>query len=111
MTIKRNLVLAAVGLALACGAASGASAEARWDRHHPRREEVNDRLQHQDQRIHHARHEGELTGWQAHRLHVSDRRIRLQERFYAHRHHGHLTRGEQARLNHEENRVSRHIHD
>ena len=111
MTLKKNLVLAAVGLAIACGAASGASAETGWDRHHPRREEVNDRLQHQNLRIRDARHEGELTGWQAHRLHVADRRIRMQERFYAHRHHGHLTRAEQARLNHEENRVSRHIHD
>jgi hypothetical protein len=109
MSIKKNLLLAAMGLVMVAATATGASAETRWDLNHPRRTEVNHRLTHESHRIHVARREGLINGRQAHRLHVADRRIRHQERVYAMNHGGHISRAEQHRLNREENRVGRHI--
>ncbi len=109
MTIKRNILLATMGLVLAAGAATGASADTTWQAHHPRREEVNARLHNQNLRIRDARREGDLNGRQAHRLHVADHRVRHQERVFARNHGGHISRAEQMRLNREENRVNNHI--
>lgn len=108
-TTKRNLLLAAFGLALAIGGAGSASAETHWQDGHPARAEVNARLDNQSHRIREERREGGLNGRQAYRLRVADRHIRMQEQRFAHPHHGRLTRHEMWRLNHEENRVSRHI--
>jgi len=105
MNIKRNALLAVMGLVLAGGAASGASAQPL----HPRRAEVNERLVHQTHRIQEARREGDLTPREARRLHPADYRIHRQEVRFVHRHGGYLTRHEQRRLNREENRVGRHI--
>ncbi len=109
MTIKKNILLAAMGLVLAAGAATGASADTPWQASHPRREEVNARLHNQNVRIRDERREGDLNARQAFRLHRADRHIRHQERVYARNHGGHISRAEQLRLNREENRVGRHI--
>ena len=105
----RKLLIGAMGLVLTLGAASTASAETAWQAHHPRRVEVNHRLNHINRDIRHERREGELTAAQAWRLHHADHRIRVQERHFAARHNGHLTRGEQWRLNHRENRLHNHL--
>jgi hypothetical protein len=105
----RNILIAAMSLAMAGGAASLASAQTSWEQTHPRRDEVNDRLAHQNHRIAAERREGELSARQAHRLHAADRRIRMHERRFAAHHNGHISRVEQARLNRQENRASRHI--
>ena len=105
----RNLLIAAMGLAVMGGAAGAASAATPWQTHHPRRVEVNHRLGHLNRSIRVDRREGKLTAFQAHRLHDRVHMIRVRERFDA-RHNGtHLTRVEQARLNHRENVVRRHI--
>jgi hypothetical protein len=109
MNAKKNALLVAIGLVMACTAVTGASAETRFDQTHPRREEVNDRLHNQDLRIHQERRDGELSARQAARLHRADYRVRLQERRFARHHGGHISRAEQFRLNREENRISRHI--
>ena len=110
MNSKLKTLLAACGLVVAlAGAAGAAQADTRWQAHHPRREEVNNRLANQDHRIIHERRDGELTAWQAHRLHMADARIRMQERWFARHDRGHISRAEQLRLNHEENRVSHRI--
>ena len=80
-----------------------------WERNHPRRAEVNGRLNNQDRRIHEERKEGEISQAKADRLHRQDHRIRHEERNMASRHDGHITGREQARLNRQENRVSRRI--
>jgi len=49
------------GLAALIGMAGTASADTAWQRHHPRREEVNARLVRQSHRITTERREGELT--------------------------------------------------
>ena len=99
----------AMGLAVVLAGATSASADTRWQSHHPRREEINTRLARQNHRITVERRQGELTGRQAHELRAEDRGVRAQERFYASRHGGHVTRAEQHRLNREENGVSRQI--
>lgn len=101
--------LGALALASALAIVGGASADTRWQAHHPWREQVNHRLMRQNHRITMERREGEITRGQAHELRAEDRGIRAQERFYASRHHGHLTRAEHRRLNHEENGVSGQI--
>ena len=84
-------------------------AESVWARNHPRRHEVNARLNNQNRRIHDERREGEITKAQARRLHREDRRIRGEERIMASQHNGHITRQEQTTLNRQENFVSRQI--
>ncbi len=93
-SIKLILVAGTVALV-----ATGANAENRWQRHHPRREQVNDRLANQNRRIHQERKEGEITGAQARALHQDDRAIRAQERADARAHGGHITKAEQNQLN------------
>lgn len=109
MNAKKSALLALMGLVMAGSAVTGASADTRWQAGHPRREEVNQRLNHQNARIHQERRDGELNARQAHHLHMADHRIRMQERRFARHDGGHITRGEQHRLNHEENNVSGRI--
>jgi len=105
----RSLLIAAAGLSMALGAAGAASADTPWQVHHPRREEVNTRLHNLNASIRHKRHEGDLSRYQAFRMHQRVHDIRMQERFYARHDGGHITGWEQHRLNREENGVRRHI--
>ena len=104
----KRTILIAMTLALS-GTAFVSSADANWRTNHPRRAEVNARLNNQARRIHQERKEGELSGAQAADLHAEDRGIRAQERFDASHNGGHITKAEQVQLNHEENGVSRQI--
>jgi len=106
MNFKRNALLAVMGLVIAGGAVSTASADPVF---HPRRAEVNERLAHQNDRIDRARMDGSISGAKARRLHAADRRVRMHERRYAFFHHGHISRAEQHRLNRQENRISHRI--
>jgi hypothetical protein len=105
----RNILVAAIALALCAGAAASASAQPTFDQTHPRRAEVNQRLENQNHRIHRERREGEISAAKAHRLHLADRRMRMNERRFAAHHHGHISRAEQARLSHRENQDSHRI--
>lgn len=90
-------------------AASGAIADSQWEKSHPRRDQVNDRLKNQDRRIHREVKEGELSKSQAAALHQEDRQIRQEERSMAAQNNGHITRQEQKVLNQQENAVSKEI--
>jgi hypothetical protein len=79
-------------------------------KHHPRRAEVNHRLNNQDRQIHQKFRNGEISHRQAHNLHRKDHRIRKEERRMAYRHGGHISKHEQNRLNRQENHLSRKIH-
>ncbi len=94
---------------LGAGSISTALAETAFAAHHPRRDQVNDRLQLQHRRIHHEVKEGEMSRARAMRLHRADRRVRMHERRFAAHHHGAISRAEQARLNRQENRIGHHI--
>jgi len=104
----KAVALAAVS-ALAIGASTSAVAETNWEKHHPRRTEVNDRLAHQNKRINQDVKEGKITPAQAHKLHKEDRQIRHEERAMASQNGGHITKQEQRVLNRQENAVSRQI--
>lgn len=109
MNMKKNALLVALGLVMACGAATGASAETTWAHNHPRQHEVLARTVHQEHRITRERREGEMSARRAHRLRAADVRIMRQDRRDAHINGGYITKGQQRHLNREENRVSRHI--
>lgn len=106
----QKAALATVLLALFSASASSASAEeTRWEKRHPRRDQVNDRLARQNHRITEERKEGEITKQQAVALRKEDGQIRQEERSMAAQHGGHITRAEQRDLNRQENAVSRQI--
>jgi hypothetical protein len=105
---SKTLLIAASGLLLTLGGVSAASARD-FAQTHPRRAEVNQRLERQDARIDATEARGAIGPVRAARLHAADYRVRLAERRDAAMHHGHITRAEQFRLNHRENRISRRI--
>ena len=107
-SIRTALAAVAATVSLACLAAP-AMADTPWQAHHPRREQVNNRLATQNARIHREAREGEMSRAKAARLHRADHRIRMQERRMAARNGGYVTRRQQARLNRRENHVSRRI--
>src|SRR5215813_7345609 len=77
------------------GAATSALAETAWEKNHPRRDQVNDRLAKQNRRINKELKEGEITKTQTDKLHKEDRQIRQEERDMASQHGGHITKQEQ----------------
>lgn len=104
-----KIVAVAFACTLTAGIAGSAFAETPWERNHPRRDEVNDRLQNQNRRINQEYREGEISRDRAQQLHREDRQIRQEERDMAAQNHGHITRDEQRVLNQQENSVSREI--
>jgi len=108
MLMKKIAVTSLLALSVAGLSVNSASAMG-WRASHPRRAEVNARLNHQDRRIHTERREGEISAAQAHDLHAEDRGIRADERFDASQNGGHITRSEQRSLNGQENAVSQQI--
>ena len=102
-------VLIAVLTSFIAVTATSAMAETKWEKHHSRRDQANDRLQKQNRRIHHEVKEGEMTKQQAHQLHKDDRQIRHEERKMASHNGGHISKQEQKTLNQQENGVSKQI--
>ena len=80
MNIRKAIFALIVGSIATTGLAASASADTVWQKHHPRREEVNGRLANLNRRIHEERVEGDLTGKQALALHRDVHGIRRQER-------------------------------
>ena len=102
--------IAAIATVLSLTLATNAFAdETKWDKEHPRRDQVNDRLKNQDKRIKEERKEGEITKGQAAKLHKEDHQIRQEERDMASQNGGHITKQEQKTLNQQENKVSKQI--
>lgn len=107
--MRNKIATVAMSAALTLAITSAATAETRWDRNHPRRDQVNDRLHTQMRRIGAERREGDLSRSQAVALRRTDRSIRAQEWADAGQHHGHLTKAEQRQLDGELNGTSRAI--
>jgi len=95
--------------ALLGASATVAFAGGNWGANHPRREQVNDRLQNQNRRINQEVREGKITQGQAKQLHQEDHAIRQEERTMSKLNGGHITGAEQKALNQQENAVSRQI--
>jgi hypothetical protein len=105
---RKNLSFAAVLVSLAALAGT-ASAETAWQKNHPRRTQVNHRLNNQDKRIHQDVKNGTLTKSQAAGLHKEDHQVRQEERDMASQNGSHITKGEQQVLNGQENQISNQI--
>jgi len=92
------------------GAIFGTSyAQDTWQKDHPRRTQVNQRLNNQNKRINKEEKEGEISKGQAAKLHKNDHKMRQEERDMASQNHGHITKQEQKTLNQQENKNSRKI--
>jgi hypothetical protein len=111
MTTGNTRKAAIVGIMtlFASAVASGAIAETKWEKNHPRREQVNNRLANQNKRIHQEVKAGEMSRAQAAKLHKEDRQVRREERAMASQNGGHITRQEQKTLNQQENAISKQI--
>jgi hypothetical protein len=108
ISVKRSVAFAAT-LAVLTVAAGTASADTTWQKNHPRREQVNHRLNNQDKRIHNDVKNGTLTKGQAASLHKEDHQVRQEERDMASQNGGHITKPEQRVLNQQENGISKQI--
>ena len=106
--IANSIICTAIASAL-LGLAGSASAETQWQKNHPRRTQVNHRLNNQNRRIHQDVKNGTLTKGQAAQLHQDDHQIRQEERDMASQNGGHITKSEQRTLNQQENAVSTQI--
>ena len=106
MKTVTSLLTSAILLSLATGPVL---AETAWQKTHPRREQVNNRLANQNGRIANEVKEGEITKGQAHALHAEDKQIRQEERDMASQNGGHITKSEQKVLNQQLNGVSKQI--
>lgn len=108
ISVKRSVAFAAM-LAVLTAVAGTASADTTWQKNHPRREQVNHRLNNQNKRIHNDVKDGTLTKGQAAALHKDDHQVRQEERDMASQNGGHITKSEQNVLNQQENGISKQI--
>ena len=83
--------------------------ETKWQKNHPRRTEVNDRLKNQNKRITNEVKEGEISKSQAQSLRANDKTIRGEERAMASQDNGHITKTDQKALNQQLNQNSQAI--
>ncbi len=102
-------MLAAAASIIAITASSAAFAESDWSKTHPRRDQVNDRLKHIDQRVHTEVKEGDMSKQQAKALYQQDHQIRQEERDMASQNNGHISKQEQHTLNQQENALSKSV--
>jgi hypothetical protein len=109
MIAMKSVRLATVIFAGTLVMAGSAFAETSWERNHPRRDQVNDRLANQSRRINQEYREGEISRGQARVLHREDRQVRREERTMASLDGGHIARTDQRALNQQENAISRQI--
>jgi len=109
LTRTRKMLTAAALTAALAGVAATALADTQWEKDHPRREQVNNRLANQNNRIKNEVKEGEMSKGQAAKLHQEDKNIRKEEKLMASQNGGHITKQEQKTLNQQENKVSRQI--
>jgi hypothetical protein len=105
---RKTSTFAAAMISLAALVGS-ASADTTWQKNHPRREQVNNRLANQNKRIHNDVKNGTLTKGQAAALHHEDHQVRQEERDMASQNGGHITKSEQRVLNQQENGISNQI--
>ena len=100
-------IATAAALAAVIAAVSGSAfAESQWAKDHPRRAEVNARLNNQNAKTNREVQNGKLTAAQGAQLHKEDHQIRQEERAMASQNGGHITKQEQRTLNQQENQVN-----
>jgi hypothetical protein len=105
MNVKFGATSAAA-LVLFCASIAPSYANT-FQQNHPRRAQVLNRANHEQNRIN--RNAGHLGG-HYNQLSREDRGIHRQEQRDARQNGGHITRGEQSQLNREENHLNNQIH-
>ena len=83
--------------------------KAQWDKDHPRRAEVNSRLNNQNARTDNKVADGKMSKAEAAKIHGEDHSIRKEEKRDAAANGGHITKAEKKHINHQENKVSHQI--
>ena len=106
---KSSMIIALGAVIFSMSISTAALADTKWQKQHPRREQVNNRLTNQNARIKDEVKEGDLTKSQAAQLHKDDHQIRQEERDMASQNGSHITKQEQKTLNQQENAVSKQI--
>src|SRR5258708_16251076 len=109
-TISKKSGLAVIVTALGLVACTSQMASAGWAQNHPRRAEVNARLEVQNWRINQALSHGKITPAQASALHAQDQFIRKEERFEAGQNGGHTAPARRTGLKHHEHKLHTNIH-
>ena len=104
------LSLSAIGYAANPGNPTGAKGS-KFAKEHPRRNQVNKRVDKQRDRINEGEKSGKLTKAQGNQLKANDRAIKQQEHADVKANGGSLTKGEQKQFNQEENANSKMIRD
>lgn len=99
-----------MGLLMSVALASGAAMAQTDVPGHPRVNEVNNRLENQQDRIQAGVKDGQLNAKQATRDETRDNNIAARESADEAKHGGHLTKREQRNLNKSLNKDSRNIH-
>jgi hypothetical protein len=109
-TMKSSSIFRFSLLSLAAAAAIASGAAMAQDPGHPRVNEVNQRLENQQDRINKGVADGQINGKQAARDERHDANIARRESIDEAKHGGHLTKAEDRRLNKSENRNSHRIY-
>jgi F0F1-type ATP synthase membrane subunit b/b' len=110
MANKIGWLALALGGALLCLGTPAAAQQSKWNQNHPRRAQVNKRLDNQNARVNQGVKNGTLTQGQAKQLHKEDKAIRSEERADAAANGGHITKQQQRQINRQENQVSKQIY-
>ena len=104
-----NLAVVCFCVMTLLGTASLSFAQTQWEKEHPRRAEVNRRIDNQNNRINHELKEGKISPEQAKQEHMQERKIRHEERAMARQNGGRITKPEQRELNQQLNVSSQQI--
>lgn len=105
----RLALVAVMGMVSAASIATAASANTAWERHHPRQDQVLDRVANQRHEIRKDVRDGDLNHAQAQRLLARDNRVAREDHIIARANGGYITKREQRALNTQENRIHHHI--
>ncbi len=109
MENMKTAALLFVMLSTIAATSTQAMADTQWQQTHPAREQVNQRLNNQNQRVHNEVKQGDMSKRKAARIHREDHHIRKEERRMASHHNGHITKQDQQIINSQENHVSKQI--
>lgn len=117
MALKKMIVLACMASAFGAIAQTAPvdvppkdpAAKKEWEKKHPRRDQVNDRIARQNAAIKKDVKAGTLTPEQAAGLHAQEKQVRAEEKQMASPNNGHITAEEQKALNKELNDLRKEI--
>ena len=108
-TTRITMTLAAIATVGTMLATPVFAKDTQWQKDHPRREQVNNRLGNQNKRITKEVKEGEISKAESGKLRSNDKTIRGEERAMASQDHGHISKTDQKALNQQLNQNSKAI--